>query len=209
MLNRAAALRCGSQPRSGALDSPKLSPGDSSLSPKARLSMQMSWTLPLQEYISASPCSSGGVIMRRLEGGATERGCCRLAMSAGAAPAVMPRTHHPGRPGSPSAPTTRGCLQWLDEVRMKGGESRPDRAMPPHPEVRSRGPKSPQAERRKATHHRNASRRRLRWCARAEDLPVTADDPMRDQNTCALRRSAPPVFGSMEFQTGDDRRPVA
>src|SRR6266436_5284656 len=29
----------------------------------------------------------------------------------------------PGGPGSPSAPTTWGCLQWLDEAWMKGGES--------------------------------------------------------------------------------------
>ncbi len=29
----------------------------------------------------------------------------------------------PGGPGSPSAPTTWGCLQWLDVAWMKGGES--------------------------------------------------------------------------------------
>src|SRR6266700_6449251 len=29
----------------------------------------------------------------------------------------------PGGPGSPSAPTTWGCLQWLDEAWTKGGES--------------------------------------------------------------------------------------
>src|SRR5712691_7752463 len=29
----------------------------------------------------------------------------------------------PGGPGSPSAPTTWGCLQWLDAAWMKGGES--------------------------------------------------------------------------------------
>src|SRR6266700_8418704 len=29
----------------------------------------------------------------------------------------------PGGTGSPSAPTTWGCLQWLDAAWMKGGES--------------------------------------------------------------------------------------
>ena len=33
----------------------------------------------------------------------------------------------PGGPGSPSGPTTRACLQWLDAARTKGGESCPDR----------------------------------------------------------------------------------
>src|SRR5216684_4691615 len=32
----------------------------------------------------------------------------------------------PGGPGSPSAPTTWGCLQWLDAAWTKGGESRLD-----------------------------------------------------------------------------------
>src|SRR5882757_962754 len=31
------------------------------------------------------------------------------------------RTGGPGRPGFPSALTTKGCLRWLDAVRMKGG----------------------------------------------------------------------------------------
>jgi hypothetical protein len=52
----------------------------------------------------------------------------------------------PGGLGSPSAPTTRGCLEWLDEVSMKGGESCPDRGgrMPPvgTRKIRSRGQKS-------------------------------------------------------------------
>ena len=33
----------------------------------------------------------------------------------------------PGGPGQPSAPTTWGCLQWLDAARTKAGESLPDR----------------------------------------------------------------------------------
>jgi hypothetical protein len=32
----------------------------------------------------------------------------------------------PGRPGSPPAGTTAGCLQWLDEDGRRVGESRPD-----------------------------------------------------------------------------------
>ena len=52
----------------------------------------------------------------------------------------------PGRLGSPSAPTTWGCLQWLDADRMNAGESRRDQGglMPPvrarkhGPEVKSR-----------------------------------------------------------------------
>ena len=64
----------------------------------------------------------------------------------------------------------------------------------PRPEVRSRGPKSPQAERRKATHFRNAFRKRLRQCApRFGTAFRTAGSWRRDQNTCAFRRSAPPV----------------
>ena len=56
--------------------------------------------------------------------------------------AAMP----PGGPGSPSAPTTWGRLQWLDAAWMKGGESCLDTvgrmAFCPRPEARSRGQKS-------------------------------------------------------------------
>ena len=37
------------------------------------------------------------------------------------------RTLRPGGLGGPSAPTTRGCLRWLDEEETKGGESLPGR----------------------------------------------------------------------------------
>src|SRR6266436_3755586 len=37
------------------------------------------------------------------------------------------QTGDPGRLGFPSALTMKGCLQWLDEVRRKGVESRLDR----------------------------------------------------------------------------------
>ena len=36
-------------------------------------------------------------------------------------------SRHPGGRGHPSAPTTRGCLRWLDAVGLKGGGSRPDK----------------------------------------------------------------------------------
>src|SRR5882724_7055512 len=36
------------------------------------------------------------------------------------------QTGDPGRLGFPSALTMKGCLQWLDAVRMKGVESRLD-----------------------------------------------------------------------------------
>ena len=69
-------------------------------------------------------------------------------------------TPHPGGPGSPSGPTTGVCLQWLDAAGTKGGESGPaqGRHEPSVParKLRSRGQKSPQVERRKATRPRRA-----------------------------------------------------
>jgi hypothetical protein len=63
---------------------------------------------------------------------------------------------HSGGPGGSSAPTTRGCLQWLDVVGMKESESFPDEIEPQgsislSPEVRVQGQKSPQVERRMAS----------------------------------------------------------
>src|SRR6185312_12982960 len=63
------------------------------------------------------------------------------------------RTPHPGGSGPPSAPTKRGCLEWLDAVGLKAGESRTDKrreGVGPHPEARLRRQKSPQVERREA-----------------------------------------------------------
>src|SRR5471032_565600 len=52
----------------------------------------------------------------------------------------------PGGLGSPSVPTKRDCLEWLDAKRMKGGESRPDKGRgipaPPPAEARPREQKS-------------------------------------------------------------------
>jgi hypothetical protein len=48
----------------------------------------------------------------------------------------------PGGLGSPSVPTKRDCLKWLDAARTKGGESRPDRVgrKPPGSAPGSYGP---------------------------------------------------------------------
>ena len=44
----------------------------------------------------------------------------------------------PGGLGSPSVPTTRDCLEWLDAARTKAGESLPDRVEPKAARVRAR-----------------------------------------------------------------------
>jgi hypothetical protein len=91
-----------------------------------------------------------------------------------------------GRPGSAqtslrrlrkrkgyAASTTGGCLEWLDERRMKAGESLRDKggrnASRPAPEARPRGEKSPPMARRKAAAGDGLCLRRLRRlvCARA------------------------------------------
>src|ERR1019366_5588130 len=52
----------------------------------------------------------------------------------------------PGGPGSPSVPTKRDCLEWLDAARTKGGESCLDRGGRSPPvrarKLRPRGQKS-------------------------------------------------------------------
>ena len=65
-------------------------------------------------------------------------------------------TPPPGGLGSPSGPTTRDCLRWLDAARTKGGESRPDQGLSqkptpgPRPEARPRGTEIAAVERREA-----------------------------------------------------------
>jgi hypothetical protein len=88
--------------------------------------------LPCLPY-GPSACSVEGAFRRRLVGGA------------GVAPAPLcTHTGGPGRLGSPSALKMKGCLQWLDAVRMKG-RRKPSRisagfTLPcPGPEERSRG----------------------------------------------------------------------
>ena len=61
----------------------------------------------------------------------------------GVAPAVGFATPIPGCFGSPSAPTTWGRLEWLDEDRLNGGESPRDQGTPRRPrKIRSRSDKS-------------------------------------------------------------------
>ena len=57
--------------------------------------------------------------MWRRPGAGTRNGPAERGARAGV------RTLRPGGLGGPSAPTTRGCLQWLDEEETKGGESLP------------------------------------------------------------------------------------
>ena len=62
-------------------------------------------------------------------------------------------TSHPGGRGHPSAPTTRGCLRWLDAVGLKAGGSPPDkRRQRRRPPPGSTGPRTKTAavERREA-----------------------------------------------------------
>jgi hypothetical protein len=59
----------------------------------------------------------------------------------------------PGGPGKPSDPTMGVCLEWLDAVRTKAGESRPDRgarALRLHPEATVPGTEIAAMERRGA-----------------------------------------------------------
>ena len=63
-------------------------------------------------------------------------------------------TGGPGRPGFPSALTMKGCLQWLDAVRMKGRRKLAWISAGLRSRVRTRktvpGWKTPQVERREA-----------------------------------------------------------
>ena len=72
----------------------------------------------------------------------------------------------PGGPGQPSDPTKGVCLEWLDAVWRKGGESRPDQGLAqathPHPEVTAPGTEKPRwsAERRPHPSKEDAARRK-------------------------------------------------
>ena len=79
----------------------------------------------------------------------------------------------PGGPGSPSAPTTWGCLQWLDAAWMKGGESCLD-------EVSAPGSTVPGTEKPRwsavwrtclSQRHVNAARRWTAGCAVRRSIP--------------------------------------
>ena len=73
----------------------------------------------------------------------------------GAAPAGrVSQARPPGGQGSPSVPTTRVCLQWLDEDRTNGGETCRDQGRQTAPvRARKHGPEAEEVaavERRKA-----------------------------------------------------------
>jgi len=94
----------------------------------------------------------------------------------------------PGGPGSPSAPTTWGCLQWLDEAWMKGGESCLD-------EVSAPGSTVPGTEKPRwsavwrtclSQRHVNAARRWTAGCAARRSIPL----PL--QGTGGTQRRASP-----------------
>ena len=84
----------------------------------------------------------------------------------------------PGGPGSPSVPTMRGCLEWLDAARTKAGESLPDRGPRRAPSAPgSYGP----GDRKAAVERREA--------------PALRKEARQDGKTrCAAWRSTPSVF---------------
>ena len=86
------------------------------------------------DYILIAVPPSEGVLMRRMRAG-------RDAAPAGPASSAG----LPGGLGSPSVPTTWGCLRWLDAGRTNGAKapgSGGRRVRRPTPEARSRSPKS-------------------------------------------------------------------
>jgi hypothetical protein len=105
-----------------------------------------------------------------------------------------------GRQGSPSAPTTWGCLQWLDVVRRRAAkaaweqssESAPwGTSLVPCPEVRSRGPKSPPWSAERRAPRSRVSHTRLPCAPNAGVLASQASRLRRDLPSRAFRRSAP------------------
>ena len=86
-------------------------------------------------------------------------------------------TPSPGGLGSPSVPTTRDCLEWLDAARTKGGESCPDREpsrAPSAPGSYGPGDRNRRVERRVASvlrKGRHAARRRTDGCATRRSIP--------------------------------------
>jgi len=81
----------------------------------------------------------------------------------------------PGGLGSPSAPTKRGCLEWLDAARMKGGESCPDRGptgAPSAPGSYGPGDRKAAMERREAPALPAMERGKTEdWCAAWRSIP--------------------------------------
>ena len=94
-------------------------------------------------------------------------------------------TSRPGRLGQPSAPTTWGCLRWLDAVRMNGGGSRRDQGA-------HRGLVSTRKHGPKARNRRRWSAERRAWsCCFSQKRKTRAAPRKRSHFDCAFRRSAP------------------
>lgn len=94
------------------------------------------------------------------------------------------RTLRPGGLGGPSAPTTRGCLQWLDEEETKGGESLPGRQG-----VKSPASRSPPGSMGPGT--QIAANWSAGWRARSQGRVPPQGDSYQG---CAVRRSSPSLF---------------
>lgn len=100
-------------------------------------------------------------------------------------------TSLPGGLGTPSVPTKRDRLLWLDAARKKGGESCPHRGpqgLRPRPEVTAPGTEKP------------------RWSAAGRaSFAKDAHAARRELNGCASRRSIP--SGLPEGQRSTRRKP--
>jgi hypothetical protein len=84
-------------------------------------------------------------------------------------------TPSPGGLGSPSVPTTRDCLEWLDAARTKAGESLPDRGpsrAPFAPGSYGPGDRKAAMERREARASRQTRPRRKAWILRMRRLAL-------------------------------------
>jgi hypothetical protein len=121
---------------------------------------------------------------------------------------------HPGGLGQPSGPTMGICLEWLDAVRMKAGESRPDRGprrASSAPGSTAPGTEKPRVERREAPLR---SQRR----GHASHQGVSGGSPAAREvsQTSAFPGAPLPSFGSVEERmtacpgpaknTGDESR---
>jgi hypothetical protein len=145
-----------------------------------------------------SPCSSEGVIMRRLDGGA------------GAAPADVPRKPSPGGLGSPSIPNRRDRLQWQDAAGRRRAKSRRINGAKALVRSNSHGPGD--RNRRSGAPKGAASSRRQVYaiCAGliALRMPTQAPAGLAACKRgvicwCAVRRSAPSdIFPGVETSLG-------
>src|SRR5207244_3933111 len=105
------------------------------------------------------------------------------------------RTGGPGRPGFPSALTTKGRLRKkAAAVRMKGGESRPDHgdeSLRFGPDETVPGWKTPQwsAGRRRARKARGTARCRLRRCVFRRSAPSHCEGKGKEKALAPRRKT--------------------